>query len=469
MILGPGVSVDRYEIVRAVATGGMGTVWLAQLAGKHCFAKRVALKTVRADLAQGTVAHRMFVDEARIVARIDHVNVAQVLDVGELDGDIYIVLEWVDGVSLEQLCEGLAAPPPPLAEMMRIVADACAGLHAAHELCDEQGELVHLVHRDVSPHNILVSRAGSAKIIDFGIAKTRGRSAGETETGIVKGKRAYMAPEQALGDPLDRRADIWSMGAVLYRALVGRPPLDQAGTLAAFVGGKLVPEIPAEIPRAVAAVIARALALAPADRYATAAELGRAIEDAMPAPAASADVASRFAGLLEPTYEEPPVALAETVAASPAARPAPRPSRTGYVVGLGALLAAGTAVGFVAIPMESATVDPAWPARLAALANQTARECGAKIAYSIDEMSFATMEPDERQQPDVICGTAYRGLALACRDPAARAAIATIREVACGYQPGKWRLALDGATLRFAGDGHLPDGAAAVRDWLRAR
>src|SRR5262249_54070569 len=160
----------------------------------------------------------MFLDEARIASGIQHPNVAQILDLGEQDATLYIVMEWVDGESLSKIRKiaQKKGVPLPLGLALRILSDACAGLHAAHELADRQGKSLGVVHRDVSPHNILVGSAGSVKVIDFGVAKARDRGAGETRSGIVKGKLRYMAPEQAQGRALDRRADLWALGVCLY-------------------------------------------------------------------------------------------------------------------------------------------------------------------------------------------------------------------------------------------------------------
>jgi serine/threonine-protein kinase len=294
----PGDRVDRYEIVRAIASGGMGSVWLARAETGSL----VALKTIRPELAADDGARRMFLDEARLIRRVEHAHVARVLGEGELATGAYLVLEWIDGASVEQLCERRAPLEPlPLAELLRIAADACAGLHAAHELRDEAGELVHLVHRDISPQNILVTRAGCAKVIDFGIAKARGRLAQTTETGVVRGKRAYMPPEQAFGEPVDRRADVWAMGAVVFRMLVGRPLFEETGSFRAYVKGTLAPALPPAIPEPVRAVVLRALALAPEDRFPTAEAMRLALEAALATLDLRADhetVATRFAGAL---------------------------------------------------------------------------------------------------------------------------------------------------------------------------
>jgi serine/threonine-protein kinase len=267
----------------------MATVWVARLRGKHGFEKLVAIKTILPHRSDDLRFREMFVDEARIASGIDHVNTARILDLGEHDGVLYLTMEWVDGESASRLMRAASEAggriPPGVA--LRIVADACRGLHAAHELRARDGKRLEVVHRDVSPQNILIGADGIAKVIDFGIAKARGRIAGDTSEGAVKGKVHYMAPEQALGDDIDRRADVWALGAVLYHVLSGAPPYkgpNEAATLALLTSGLPPQPLPAHVPVLVAEVVLRALG--PLDRrYRTAADLEEAIEAAMTASA----------------------------------------------------------------------------------------------------------------------------------------------------------------------------------------
>lgn len=282
--LGPGSKLDRYEIVRAVAQGGMGAVWLGRLGGKHGFEKLVALKTILPVYAADRRFHDMFLDEARISQRLVHANVAQILDLGEHAGTTFIVFEWVEGSSLETICRTcqLRDEPLPLTVLLRVIADACAGLHAAHELTDDAGEPLQVVHRDVTPDNVLVSEGGVAKIIDFGIAKARARLAGDTRSGLVKGTPQYMAPEQASGSEVDRRADIWALGAVFYRALSGGPPFANRDEVASFILNKdPLRELPASVPEDVRSIVAKAMQRYPSDRYATADLMRVALEAAI--------------------------------------------------------------------------------------------------------------------------------------------------------------------------------------------
>ncbi len=297
--LAPGYRLDRYELLCPIATGGMASVWVARQRGKHGFEKLVAIKTILPEYANDARFQRMFLDEAHIASRIEHVNVAQIRDVGDEHDVLYLVMEWVDGDSLAKLFRVAEKreEPVPCGVVLRILADACAGLHAAHELRDKDGALLGVVHRDVSPQNILVSATGIAKVIDFGIAKARDRIAGDTSTGALKGKVQYMAPEQALGQSIDRRADVWAIGAIAYHLLAGTPPYDadnQLATLHLLTQAKAPKPLPPRVPLAVRTVVAKALAHGVGARYATASELQRALEAAMNeagCPTSASDVA----------------------------------------------------------------------------------------------------------------------------------------------------------------------------------
>ena len=296
-----GTVFDRYEIVRHVARGGMGSVWLAKFAGKHGFSKHVAVKTIVPELAENPQFHAMFLEEARISSKLAHANVAQVLDVGEHGSVVYIVFEWVDGRSIEELCRAAEASGGriPLPLILRALADACAGLHAAHVLAGEDGKPLGIVHRDVTPNNVLVSEKGFAKVIDFGIAKARDRVAGETRSGFVKGTPQYMSPEAACKRTVDRRSDVWSLGAILFRALQGRPAFgDHSGLLDYIDGVTKLPPLADDVPPVVGAIVTRALAVSPADRFQSAEEMRSALERAMHAIGATPADVRRAAGEL---------------------------------------------------------------------------------------------------------------------------------------------------------------------------
>jgi eukaryotic-like serine/threonine-protein kinase len=285
--LAPGSRLDRYDLLLQVAEGGMGSLWLARQEGKHGFDRIVAIKTILPKLASDAGFRQMFLDEARVVSRIEHPHVAQVLDLGEERGVLFLVMEWIDGESLIKVGRAFAGETDvsiPVGVLARIMVDACAGLHAAHEIADEDGLALGVVHRDVSPHNLLVGFGGTTKVIDFGIAKARNRLAQDTSVGLVKGKVAYMAPEQALGVGVDRRTDVWSAGASMYRFLAGCVPYDAPEPLAMLrrlTSGSPPTPLSTSVPEPIRLVVERALALEPAKRFATAHDMGAALETAM--------------------------------------------------------------------------------------------------------------------------------------------------------------------------------------------
>jgi serine/threonine-protein kinase len=285
-LLRTGFWLDRYELVCPIASGGMATVWVAKLRGKRGFEKLFAIKTIRTELAVDTRFEEMFLDEARIASGIQHPNVAQILDLGEQDGVLFIVMEWVDGDSLAKIRKliGRRQVKIPVGISLRILADASAGLHAAHELRDDAGETLGIVHRDVSPQNILVAASGAVKVIDFGIAKARKRQQGETRTGIVKGKVQYMAPEQVKkGGVVDRRADVWALGMCLHELVAGDVPYggeDDVGVIRRLMSDE-PPSIEPTLPPPIARLLERSIAFDPDARFPTAAGMQRALEGAM--------------------------------------------------------------------------------------------------------------------------------------------------------------------------------------------
>jgi len=284
--LAPGFKLDRYELLCPIAQGGMAEVWTARQTGKHGFEKLVAVKTILPKFADDERFQRMFLDEAHVSSRIEHPNVAQIFDVGEQDDITYLVMEYVDGDALSTLhraaqSHGVGIPHGIL---LRLMMEVCGGLHAAHELRMADGQYAGVVHRDVSPHNILVSTKGAAKLIDFGLAKALDRIADETSAGTVKGKVRYMAPEQVLGPAVDRRADVWAAGATLYHLLSGEPPYEadtDVDVVRALMSGRPPRRLGPAAHPAVEAVVLRSLAWRPDDRFATARDFQRALEEAM--------------------------------------------------------------------------------------------------------------------------------------------------------------------------------------------
>ncbi|MBN4050243.1 serine/threonine protein kinase [Desulfobulbus sp. AH-315-M07] len=213
----------RYETLREIASGGMATVHLGRAMGAGGFERLVAIKVMHPHIAKQPEFIAMFLDEARLAAGIRHPNVVDTIDVHQDDDGLFLVMDYVEGPSLAQILRRLGKEDEqiPLEVGLRIIIDALSGLHAAHELRDGKGKLQQLVHRDVSPANVLVGVDGVTRITDFGVARAEARL-GVTTDGRVKGKLAYMAPEQACGDVVDRRADVYAAGVVLWEVLVGK-------------------------------------------------------------------------------------------------------------------------------------------------------------------------------------------------------------------------------------------------------
>ncbi|HMR75529.1 MAG TPA: serine/threonine-protein kinase, partial [Polyangiaceae bacterium] len=285
----PGQTVGRYEFLVPIAQGGMAAVWAARLKGTRGFSKTVAVKTMLPTISDDPHFEQMFLDEAQLCARIRHPNVVEILDLGEQDDLLYLVMEWVDGEPLSSIRRSAAKAdgiPRPIA--VKIVAEAAAGLHAAHELKDDSGELVGLVHRDVSPQNLLITYDGVVKIVDFGVAKASGRTAENTNAGQIKGKPPYMSPEQALGRDIDRRSDVFALGIILYQLTTGKHPFrgeTDVITLQNIVSDR--PIIPPraydkDYPKPLESVVMRALERDPDKRFQTAGDLEGALDRVFP-------------------------------------------------------------------------------------------------------------------------------------------------------------------------------------------
>jgi eukaryotic-like serine/threonine-protein kinase len=286
--LRPGLILGRYELLAPVAKGGMAQVWIARMTGTRGFTKTVAIKTMLPNISEDPLFEEMFLDEASLASRVRHPNAVEIMDLGEDAGILYLVMEWIDGEPLSVLIKQTATSggiPRHLA--VRIVMQSCAGLHAAHELKDEQGASVGLVHRDVSPQNILTSYDGVVKVVDFGVAKATGRASAATSAGQLKGKVPYMSPEQASGGEIDRRTDVFAMGILLYMMTTGKHPFrkeNEAQTLLAICSdapvvkpSSFLPDYPPELET----VLLKSLAKSAEDRFQTASEMQRAL-DALP-------------------------------------------------------------------------------------------------------------------------------------------------------------------------------------------
>jgi serine/threonine-protein kinase len=285
--LQPGHRLDRYELLCPLAYGGMASVWLARFSGRLGFERLVVVKMILPQFSQDPRFQQMFLDEARIASKIESSNVARILDVGEHEGSYFLVMEWIDGDSLSKILRAaeLRKERIPVGVALRIAADVATGLHAAHSLRERDGTHLGVVHRDVSPQNVLIANSGATMLIDFGVAKARDRAAQDTTAGQLKGKLRYMAPEQAMGRSVDHRADLWALGALLYEMFSGGlPPYDgpnDVATLHLLTSGAPRQPLPPETAPVVQAIIDRALAQAPDDRFSSALELNQALENAM--------------------------------------------------------------------------------------------------------------------------------------------------------------------------------------------
>ncbi len=280
-----GARLGKYQLLLRIGRGGMATVWVAREQAESPSDQRlVAVKAILPDLAADQEFSKMFVDEGRIIRMIRHPNVVDVFESSEQDGVGFIAMEWIEGDSLHAIIAeaGKRRPIPP--EMaVRIIADAAAGLHAAHELKDDKGGPMNVVHRDVSPHNILIGVDGAVKLVDFGVAKAMGRLSEVTSAGQLKGKFGYMSPEQAMAKKVDRRSDVFALGIVLFELTTGRRLFrgqHDAETLHMVVSGKIPrpSTIDPSYPAALEEIVLKALQRDLGKRYQTAAEFQQALD-----------------------------------------------------------------------------------------------------------------------------------------------------------------------------------------------
>lgn len=330
---GEGERLDRFELVAELASGGMATVYLARLSAVAGFQRLYAIKRLHPHLQREQEFVDMFLDEARLAARIHHPNVVSILEVGESKRGYYLVMEYIEGDTVAHLLAKSAQKQSklPVDVTMRIALDALAGLDAAHELKDDHDQPLEVVHRDVSPQNILVGIDGTTRITDFGVARAAARLT-TTRTGQLKGKLAYMAPEQARGHGVDRRADLFALGIVLWEALAMKRLFKgdgEAETLSRVLSEPipklrtLVPTLPAGIE----AVVMKALERDPEKRFASAADFSEALEKAaraVRAVGAHKDVASCLDALMGQELTEQRSAVRTWLAQS-------EPSRSGSI------------------------------------------------------------------------------------------------------------------------------------------
>lgn len=327
-----GESVGGYDIVAKLRAGGMATLFLGKKHGAAGFSRHVAIKVVHEHLASDPDFVRMFVDEALLQARIQNPHVVHVEELGESEGAHFMVMEYVHGCALAQLLLALSKRKrrPQIDIAVSIALQTLAGLHAAHELRGDDGKPLGVVHRDVSPQNVLLSRDGHVKLIDFGVAKAAS-SLNQTQGAMLKGKLRYMPPEQANGRPVDRRADLYALGIVLWEMLTMRKLFGATDDLALLdLVRNPVVEPPskwaADVSPALDRVVLKALHKDPAQRFATAQEMRRALAEAC--PGATMMEASSIAELIEASVGDELEKERKALPAAVGAQVGPSPDRT---------------------------------------------------------------------------------------------------------------------------------------------
>ncbi|HEU4410032.1 MAG TPA: serine/threonine-protein kinase [Polyangiaceae bacterium] len=316
--------VGRYRLVARLGSGGMADVYLAMASGMVGFTKLSVVKVLKPEFAHDGEHVAMFLDEARLAARLNHPNVVQTNEVGEDQGLYYLVMEYLEGQVLRRVLQlsNSSEGGRLLPTFLQIISDMLAGLHHAHELCDFDGRPLGVVHRDVSPHNVFVTYDGQTKVVDFGIAKAAG-SSHLTRAGMIKGKIAYMAPEQARGQNVDRRADIFPAGVILWEAIARRRMWEgeqDLGILQRLATGDLpsIREHAPGAPEELLQICERALAIDPSARYATAQEMREALEAFLHASHRRV-TSSDIAGLMNASFREQRAAIRAVIESSTAA------------------------------------------------------------------------------------------------------------------------------------------------------
>lgn len=288
----PILAIGKHEIAELVGSGGMASVYRGKVMGPMGFEKAVAVKVMHDEAAQDDELVKMFIDEAKLGAMLTHPNIASVLDFGESGGRYWLTMEYVDGPSLAVLLKankpkgaGKSKPAMDLDAVGWVTAGILKALDYAHKMKDSKGKAMGIVHRDVSPHNVLIDSAGMVKLADFGIATGTYRSE-KTETGIVKGKASYMSPEQASGGKVDARTDIYAVGLTMYAMLTGQSPLadkDSVKIRAAAAKGVAVKDIDdLNCPEPIKKILRKALAVKAGDRYSDAAKFLVDLKKAIP-------------------------------------------------------------------------------------------------------------------------------------------------------------------------------------------
>jgi eukaryotic-like serine/threonine-protein kinase len=308
----PGTQFSSYEIESRLAVGGMAEVWRAKINGLQGFEKRIVIKTMLTQLHQKRELVEMFVREASLAARLSHPNIVDVLDFGQLEGRYFIAMEYVSGLTLRVAHRRMLATGRrlPIAMVLHVLSDLCEALQHVHDLGDSEGPL-GLIHRDVSPENVIISTTGTAKLIDFGAARATART---PPGGLFVGKYRYSAPERILNQGEDCRSDVYSVGVILYECLVGRRPFEgtnkevvRAATSAPFCDPATADP---SIPASVAAIVRQATAHRPEHRFPSAHDLGAALTACLSELGASSkerDVTTALSALLAAETSDAPV------------------------------------------------------------------------------------------------------------------------------------------------------------------
>ncbi len=274
--------VGRYELLMELAKGGMAELYLGRLHGVGGFTRLVAIKRILPHLAEDKVFHDMFLNEGRIAAHLSHPNICQVHELGEDAGSLFLAMEYLDGVPWDALIKRMPRNLETLRLAAGVIAQACEGLHYAHELKDVDGTPTPVIHRDVSPQNLFVTVDGVCKVLDFGVSKMM-KDGPRTRTGVLKGKLPYMSPEQIQAEQLDARSDVFALGVCLWEALTGNSLFDRDSD---FLIWKAITEDPIPplasggMPAAIDAVISSALARDRTRRFRSARALGEALRNA---------------------------------------------------------------------------------------------------------------------------------------------------------------------------------------------
>ena len=458
----PSGEADRfgdYVLVQKIAQGGMAELFLAKRHGVEGFEKTVAIKRILPELSWNRDFVSMFINEAKIAARLSHPNIVQIFDFGKIDTYYFIAMEYVHGENLRALLQRAAERQLPLSADICafIVARACAGLEHAHRKTDESGKPLRIVHRDVSPQNVLVSYDGDVKVVDFGIAKAVAENP-EATRGVLKGKLAYLSPEQVAGRSLDARSDIFAIGLIFYELLSGKKlftQADPAEVLDAIVhvdGAKVADSIP-KLDRRLRDVLRRSLALDPEQRFRSAGEMQMALDEYLRTSDAGGtmQLTNLMRLLFDEKIGEQTMQVLRAQLSGRSGRAAPAPVRSGSSLRLAAA-AGGAALGVVALILAA-------PSLRASTGRQQSKPSSERPIETSRASKVSPTEPSilapviATAAPSGLDGAERASVALAANKPAAAVAafekaFAASPELRKTYAPGYAKaLTEEGKTL----------------------